>query len=262
VARVVHRAITAAVAATKFLTASNASKEAFKTASLLKTLSVNALILGERGTGKKTLAQYIMPTANIMHASAFEELLLAISTSDELIITDIDESPNLTILLERIDKSGAKIIATGSSEINRQLDNFFALKIKLPPLSDRIQDVEALIGLYLVEMQEILNYNIDLDTKSFKPDLSENSISLKRQIFTYALLNNITEETLMLSIEKFLQNRLGTNNDYRNNLHIYEVPLLRAGLKKFKSQLQLADKLGLNRNTLRKKISENSEHGL
>jgi DNA-binding protein Fis len=41
---------------------------------------------------------------------------------------------------------------------------------------------------------------------------------------------------------------------------LYEVPLIRAGIKRFKSQLQLADKLGLNRNTLRKKIADHSDY--
>jgi DNA-binding protein Fis len=62
--------------------------------------------------------------------------------------------------------------------------------------------------------------------------------------------------------EKYLYDRLGSHNDYRNFLYLYEVPLIRAGLKRFKSQLQLADKLGLNRNTLRKKIAENKEYDL
>jgi len=35
-------------------------------------------------------------------------------------------------------------------------------------------------------------------------------------------------------------------------LHLYEVPIIKAGLQRFKSQLQLSEKLGLNRNTLRK----------
>ena len=53
---------------------------------------------------------------------------------------------------------------------------------------------------------------------------------------------------------------MGTNSDYRNLIYLYETPLIRAGLKKFKSQLQLSDKLGLNRNTLRKKIADNAEY--
>lgn len=63
-------------------------------------------------------------------------------------------------------------------------------------------------------------------------------------------------------MEHYMIDKLGTNNDYRAFLHLYEVPLIRAGIKRFKSQLQLADKLGLNRNTLRKKIAEHSDYHL
>ena len=61
-------------------------------------------------------------------------------------------------------------------------------------------------------------------------------------------------------IEKYLLNKIGSNSDYRNFLYLYEVPLIKAGLTKFKSQLKLSDKLGLNRNTLRKKIAENKAY--
>jgi len=53
---------------------------------------------------------------------------------------------------------------------------------------------------------------------------------------------------------------LGSNNDYKNFLHLYEVPIIKAGILRFKSQLQLSDKLGLNRNTLRKKIADNEKY--
>ena len=61
-------------------------------------------------------------------------------------------------------------------------------------------------------------------------------------------------------MENYLYNKLGSNSDYRENLYLYEVPLIKSGLKKFKSQLQLSDKLGLNRNTLRKKIADNKQY--
>jgi DNA-binding protein Fis len=67
---------------------------------------------------------------------------------------------------------------------------------------------------------------------------------------------------LMSVIQEYLSDKLGSKNDYRNYLHLYEVPLIRAGLKQFKSQLQLSEKLGLNRNTLRKKIEELRQYGL
>ena len=57
----VSTVVVAAVdAVTSFVTASDASSQAFKTATLLKTLNINALIIGESGVGKKSLAKYIL----------------------------------------------------------------------------------------------------------------------------------------------------------------------------------------------------------
>jgi DNA-binding protein Fis len=74
------------------------------------------------------------------------------------------------------------------------------------------------------------------------------------------LLQNIQENELIEIIENYLVDKLGSNNDYKNFLHLYEIPIIKAGLQRFKSQLQLSDKLGLNRNTLRKKIADNSKY--
>jgi len=257
------RVMIAVVAATNFVTVSNASKEAFKTASLVKTLSVNVLIYGARGTGKKTLARYILPKAVIVDASSFDELMTTISTANEIIISNIENLGNLNLLIDYAKKSNIKIVATCKREkYHELLDELFSLKILLPSLSERLEDIEILINRFVDEANTVFNNNFILNRKSFRPDLSENAISLKKQIYTHILLNNIDEKSLISCIETFLADKLGTNNDYRNNLHIYEVPLIRAGLLKFKSQLKLADRLGLNRNTLRKKISENRKYGL
>jgi DNA-binding protein Fis len=54
----------------------------------------------------------------------------------------------------------------------------------------------------------------------------------------------------------YLSSHLEGNNNYRAHLELYEVPLIKAGLQKYGSQLQLSQALGINRNTLRKKIHE------
>lgn len=54
----------------------------------------------------------------------------------------------------------------------------------------------------------------------------------------------------------YLFNHLDGNDAYKEHLRLYERPLIEAGLKKFDSQLQLSSVLGINRNTLRKKIHE------
>ncbi len=45
-------------------------------------------------------------------------------------------------------------------------------------------------------------------------------------------------------------------NIYKRELELFEKALIVAGLEKYGSQLKLAQALGINRNTLRKKINE------
>ncbi len=256
-------AAAAAVDVTNFISASDASAEALKTANLLKLLSVNALIYGERGTGKLTLARNILPHATAISAANFDELLDALNSASELIITHIEQVPNLNVLQQHIVQSGARVIATGSDSYKHELlDEIFSIKVFIPPLRERQEDIAMLQQQYLNEAEEIFGENHHLDLESFKPDISDNAKSVRRQIFFKYLFSNITEEELMQVMENYLEDRLGSNNDYRNFLHLYEVPLIRSGLRRFKSQLQLSDKLGLNRNTLRKKIAENKEYNL
>jgi DNA-binding NtrC family response regulator len=251
----------AAVDVTNFITASDASSQAFKTATLLKTLSVNSLITGESGVGKKSLARYILPDAPILDASHFDELLLALESTNDIIITNLQNSPNIKIVIETIKASGIRVIATAKSSYNSEsIDDIFSVKFDIPPLVQRLEDVAFLVKKFTLEASILFGGNEKFTFENFQPDLSQNSHSLRRQVMINYLLQDIKDVELMEITENYLSKKLGSNADYRNFLYLYEVPLIKAGLNKFKSQLQLADKLGLNRNTLRKKISDNQQY--
>ena len=252
-----------AVVVTNFLGSSRASTEAFKTANLLKTLTVNALIYGENGTGKLTLARYILPNAPILNTQNFDELLEAINANSEIIVTHVEEAPNLNRLIDAITTSKARVIVTSSEHVqNELLHENFSVRIHIPPLSERLEDVDALLELFMQEANAIFGEEKSFERPRYALDLSNNAISLRKQLFLHYQFSNIGESDLMAIMEQYLGDKLGSKNDYRNYLHLYEVPLIRVGLKQFKSQLQLSDKLGLNRNTLRKKIAEHSHFGL
>jgi len=258
---VVVQMAAAAVDVTSFITASHASSEAFKTATLLKTLSVNALIMGEDGVGKKSLASFILPGASIIDASSFDELLIALESSNEIIITNIDNSPNLKRLIDTINEKSIRVIATSAQAfVNEYTDDLFSVKFDIPPLRERLEDVELLVQRFTLEASSLFGGDEKFNIKNFKPDLSNNSNSLRRQVMINYLLQDVNDVELMDIIENYLYSNMGTSSDYRNLIYLYETPLIRAGLKKFKSQLQLSDKLGLNRNTLRKKIAENKQY--
>lgn len=258
---VVVQVAAAAVDVTSFITASDASYQAKKTATLLKTLTVNALIMGEMGVGKRSLASFILPDASIIDASHFEELLTALENVNEIIITNIDNSPNIVRLLEALESSSVRVVATSRhSYSNKHIDDFFSVKFDIPPLKERSKDIEILIKKFAKEASRLFGGEEEFHVKNFTPDLSQNSYSLRRQVMVSYLLQEINDKELMGIIENYLYEKLGSNSDYRKFLYLYEVPLIRAGLDRFKSQLQLSDKLGLNRNTLRKKISENKDY--
>lgn len=254
--------VAAVVDVTSFITASEASKEAFKTASLLKTLTVNSLILGEDGVGKQSLAHYILPDAPVMDASDFDELLLTLQSSHKVVILNLHNAPNLKTILDLIQKNSNHIVATAKDFIlDDSIEELFSIKFSIPPLSQRLEDVTFLIQRFTNEASQLFGGDLNsFDKKKIIPDLSHNANSLRRQVMVNYLLQDIGDIELMRIMEDYLCKKLGSNNDYKNFLYLYEVPLIKAGLHMFKSQLQLADKLGLNRNTLRKKIADNKEY--
>jgi len=249
------------VVVTNFITASEASSQAFKTATLLKTLTVNALIMGEVGVGKKCLASFILPDASIEDASNFDELLITLESCSEIIITNIENSPNIKCLIQAIKDNNIRVIATSKHSFSNEfIDEIFSVKFDIPSLIDRTEDVNLLIEMFEEEASLLFGGEQTLNRENFQADLSQNTKSLKRQVMINYLLQDIQDNELMGIIENYLQDKIGSNSDYRKFLYLYEVPLLKSGLKKFKSQLQLSDRLGLNRNTLRKKIADNKEY--
>jgi transcriptional regulator with PAS, ATPase and Fis domain len=258
---VVVLTLAAAVVATSFITACDASKEAFKTATLLKTLSVNALITGELGVGKKSLASYILPDAPVLDASKFDELLVALESSSEIIITNLEKSPNIKRIFDIINTNDIRVVATAKGSFyNKDIDEFFSVKFNIPPLQDRPEDIRLLVERFISEASLLFGGGEKFNIKNFIPDLSENSNSLRRQVMIDFLLQDIKDTELMNIMENYMLEKLGSNSDYKNLLYLYEVPLIKAGISKFKSQLKLSDKLGLNRNTLRKKIADNKQY--
>lgn len=244
---------------TNYIARSRASLEALKSANLLKSLNINAIIVGEFGTGKETLAKFILPEAQVVNGDSLTEVLSFISTNSLIIIKNFDKISNFEILKNTIEKHKTRVIATSRTELQEKISSeFFSLKITIPPLSQRQEDIEPLADKFLEEVSAMFGKDSqeDISFKDLSPDLSQNCYSLRKSVYARYLINSLEEDEVLQVMEEFLSKKIGGKNDYRDQLYLFDVPMLRSGFKKFGSQLSISEKFGLNRNTLRKKIND------
>jgi DNA-binding NtrC family response regulator len=257
---VVDMGIVVDVAIANFIANSPLSKEILRTSLLSKNLNVNTLIYGEIGVGKRTLA-------NIISSSEFEILNRENITKDldatGYIIEDLS-SIDLTTLNTVIQSKNIKIIAILKSKellTNRLIDEIFAIKINIPPLLQREEDILPLVNSFKEELNQVFksNYSPNFDIELLKTKLSKNAISLKEFIYSQYIMSNSSDDVFIMDIlENYFDKRIHENslNDYRDFLYLYDRPLIKSEFKKYKSQVQVSKHLGLNRNTLRKKLEE------
>lgn len=237
-----------------FFTTSDKIQYIIKSFNLTKTLFVSSIIIGEAHTGKKSLARYLFPNAPLVSGENQEEVKTALENYDELIIANFEKLSNQSSL----DFSNKRIIATANYVGNQELiDDLFAFIYTMPSLQERPEDINYIKGLFLKEALSTLMIEPNtIETDEIPLNLTMNTKSLKKSIFTYLIQHSMDERDIKAVLYHYLQKHLDGNDGYREHLGLYEIPLIEAGLKKFGSQLQLSQVLGINRNTLRKKIHE------
>ena len=124
----------------------------------------------------------------------------------------------------------------------------------------RVEEIECLMRKFFTESLALLNESGEFYFKNFTPDISGNCHSLRRGIIRSILANGYSEDDILDILQIYLSKSLNDGKEYRELLHLFDVPIIRAGFKLFGSQMGMSDKLMLNRNTLRKKISENNKY--
>jgi DNA-binding NtrC family response regulator len=239
----------------KFIAQSEISKQILKSAKLSADLPVNTLIYGELGVGKKLLAQEILPNATTIAAKELEKLInnkqINLQEHNAIIIHNIDKVINLEEFLENL--KGVKLVATALDN-HTKYHTSFAIKLEIPSLEDRQEDLDELIKNYKQEAMNI--YGSTSNIENINIDLSGNGITLKQSIYKSILLQSMSKNEIMQTLQTFIGRELQNGKTYKELLELFEVPLLKAAKTAFKSQLKMAEKLSINRITLRKKIHQ------
>lgn len=244
-----------------FIAVSQISIELKNSANLLKALDINALIVGQAGVGKISLSKYISNKASIYKAKELQkdilDNVLTISNTT-IIVKNIEDITNVDMFLNWIENNSIRVLATTTkNELNEKIEALFSITLEIPPLETRKEDIKPLANKFSKEAALTLGI-------SSKPDklivnTSNNAHSLRKSIFFSYLFETIGENEIMMLVEKHVLDNMQGENNYRDFLHLYEAPLLRASQKKYKSQVQMAKYLGLNRITLRKKLDIHKE---
>ena len=241
----------------EYIAKDSISKEILNSAKLLQAVGVNALILGEMGVGKKSLAKYILPQSEIYEAKQLQKYIAddVLSLNNDAIIVDkLHEITNIDLFLKWIENNSIRVIAISNTEnLNQKLKDIFSINLEIPNLSKREEDTKALVTKFSQEASSILEMPLISQSKLII-NTSTNTHSLRKSIYFSYLFETIGEHEILMFLEKYISENLKGENSYKDLSYIFEVPLLKASTKKYKSQVQVAKHLGLNRITLRKKL--------
>lgn len=237
----------------QFLTHSTQVQNIIKGFNLTKSLFVSSILVGDLYIGKKTLIRYLFPTALYADGNDQKSVEQLLENHSELVIINFEKLTNI----ESLDFDNKRIIAIANYISNeKMIDSLFAFIYRMPSLRERPEDIELLTQHFIGEVKSNLMIEGDISINPGKLDISANTHSLKRSIYHQALNHTCGYTDIQEILYHYLFDNLKGNSDYKAYLPLYEKPLIEAGLKKFGSQLKLSDILGINRNTLRKKIHE------
>ena len=240
----------------QFIAESSKVQNIIKGFNLTKSLLVSSILTGDAYTGKKTLIRYLFPAIPFADGADQKNIEQQLENHQELVIFNFEKLSNI----ESLDFENKQIIAISNYIGNEKtIDSLFAFIYHMPPLKERSEDIEMLVKLFKKEIKSNLMMSDDFKIDPKELDLSENIHSLRRSLYRQAFIHSCNSHDIESILYRYLYDNMEGNNDYKEYLPLYEKPLIEAGLKKFGSQLKLSEILGINRNTLRKKIYE---HGI
>jgi len=238
----------------QFLTNDEQIHNIIKNINITRTLFLSSIIIGEPFIGKKRLATSLFPSAIVVDA-AIEDVNETIKELDEVIIINFEKVKNI----DNLNFSNKRIIAIASYIGNKKLiDDKFAFIYQMPSLQERQSDIKLLANYFLQEAKVNLMIDRDIELDYDALDITHNIQSLKKSVYRTLLYASSSASDIETIIYNFLMQEYNEADGdiYKRFLPLYERPLIQAGLDKFGSQLKLSSILGINRNTLRKKINE------
>lgn len=220
-----------------------------------KELYVSSILYGDEYTGKKSLVKELYNSSTWVSGEDLEQVQNALANHSQIVITDFEKISNI----DTVTFGNSNIVAISNrKELDSRIEDKFAFIYRMPPLMERDDDTKLYTDHFTKEAKELFNINADIEIKKEYLDLSKNIKSLKSSIYKSVLLQNLSSDDICHTLYSYFIKNYNGANVYKDQLELFEKPLIDAGLELYKSQLKLSEVLGINRNTLRKKINEYS----
>ncbi len=231
----------------------NSIENITKGLSLSRSLLVASIVIGEPYSGKLTLVKSIYPNALFVDAMDISDVELALANNQEVVIYNFEYVKNISSL----NFQNHRVIAIANRVDNmRIINDKFAFIYFMPPLKERKDEVKKITKDISSKIKDELMLDDSVEIDFDKLDLSQNFKSFKISLYKELIKRSLSTKDIEEVLYEYYLEHLDGEDGYSEYISMFEVPLIKAGLKKYGSQLKLSKVLGLNRNTLRKKINE------
>jgi DNA-binding NtrC family response regulator len=235
----------------EFVAVSASMQEIKRVSVLMQNTKINTLIVGESGVGKSKLAKEIAPNAYIIDGTNQNAITDVIKQFDDVLIENFDG-----LNLSDWNLNGKRIIATAKIKPRDNIcERLFGLTLELLPLSQRKSDIAPLLERFMSQASSELNL-APIDVGKINPDISQNCHSLKRSVYAELIRYHQNSDEFIASMQAFFENNIQDDDNYHLFLDMFDKALILANQTKYKSQLMMSKMMGINRNTLRKKMSQ------
>ncbi len=236
-----------------FLSHSETINKIYQSLKSTKDIFVSSIIYGERYCGKKSLVKQIFNNSYWVDGKSIKDVKDALENNSYVVITNFEKITDL----DSLNFENVNVVAIYNNKtLDSRVENKFAFIYHMPSMREREEDVKLFTQYYLETAKDIYDIKEDIKIDKNDIDISQNLKSLKKSIYKTTLLKSLNREDIFYCLYNFYLKNYNGNNIYKKELETFEKALIKSGLELYKSQLKLSEILGINRNTLRKKINE------